>query len=109
MVFATACGQATAAYGDDVVGWPTTTTPLNFCDIPCVQELMDCHDDQRMENIDLDADDVAAVVALCGATDPCGEITEQMLPVMNMVCCATLGNCNEVGLPTTCSQDCADI
>jgi hypothetical protein len=32
-----------------------------------------------------------------------------MLPVMNTVCCATPGNCNDAGLPTTCSQDCADI
>ena len=108
-VMATACAQAEAQYGENPALWPAAAAPLGFCDIPCVQELMDCHDDPRIANTGLGAEDIATVAALCGSVDPCADITEQMLPTMNTVCCSEPGACNEDGVPQTCSQDCADI
>lgn len=43
-IIQTACAEADEQYGE---GWGPTTVP-DFCDVPCIKEVMDCQEDPRL-------------------------------------------------------------
>ena len=68
-IIQTACAEADEQYGE---GWGPTTVP-DFCDVPCIKEVMDCQEDPRLsrDTVGVDCTDVPDECHPCVDFAPC--------------------------------------